>query len=120
MEMSIVERFEDLRVWQESRVYSNGLHDTTDSLSDFPFRDQMSRAAISIMNNIAEGIERSTDADFVRFLDIAKGSSGEVRSMLNLGEDRNFLKDTKAQRLRDSAERISKGVASLTTCLRPR
>lgn len=118
--MSKVERFEDLRVWQESRVFANGLYDATDSLNDFPFRDQIRRAAISIMNNIAEGFERSSDADFARFLDIAKGSSGEVRGMLYLGEDRRYINAVDAQSLRDSAVRISKGISSLTSYLRPR
>lgn len=87
--MSKAERFEDLRVWQESRLLANALYDTTESLRDFPFRDQLRRAGVSIMNNIAEGFERHSDADFAHFLTIAKGSSGEVRSMLYLGEDRH-------------------------------
>lgn len=117
--MSKVERFEDLRVWQESRALANELYDATQPSNDFPFRDQMRRAAISVMNNIAEGFERQTDIDFARFLDIAKGSSGEVRSMLYLGEDRNYLNASDAQRLRAAAMQISKGIASLTTYLRP-
>ena len=55
-------------------------------LKDYGFRDQVCRAVVSISNNIAEGFERGSDADFARFLVIAKGSSGEVKSMLYLAE----------------------------------
>jgi four helix bundle protein len=70
------------------------------------------------MNNTAEGFERGTDADFARFLDIAKGSSGESRSMLYLAQDRKYLSIETAQRLRNDAISLSKGIAKLTQYLR--
>lgn len=70
------------------------------------------------MNNIAEGFERRSDADFARFLDIAKGSNGEVRSMLYLAEDRDYLSADLAEQMRDFSERLSKGIESLTKHLR--
>ena len=117
--MSKVERFEDLRVWQESRALANALYDATEELRDFGFRDQLRRAAISAMNNIAEGFERRTDADFAHFLTIAKGSSGEVRSMAYLGEDRRYFPPALAVRLRSDAEALSGGIANLAKYLRP-
>jgi len=116
--MSKAERFEDLRVWQESRVLANALYLTTDSLRDYSFRDQLRRAGVSIMNNIAEGFERHSDADFAHFLTIAKGSSGEVRSMLYLGEDRQYFAPEQAIRLRSDAAALSGGLSKLSSYLR--
>ena len=70
------------------------------------------------MNNIAEGFERKTDQDFARFLDIAKGSNGEVRSMLYLAEDRNYLTQLTAQEMRDYSESLSRSIESLSKHLR--
>ena len=83
--------FEELWIWKESRqlvkhVYSD-FGTGKKSEYDFGFRNQIQRAAVSIMNNIAEGFERSTPPDFIRFLDIAKASCGEVRSMYYTAED---------------------------------
>ena len=80
------EKFEDLRVWQEARrlvgrIYS-AFGDATPAGRDFGFRDQVRRASVSVMSNIAEGFERCSEVEFARFLDIAEGSSGEVRSLL--------------------------------------
>ena len=115
-------RFEDLRIWQEARIQANAIYDgfgpDSCSFRDFGFRDQIQRAAVSVMNNIAEGFERRSDADFARFLDIAKGSNGEVRSMLYLAEDRRYLASSIAQDLRDFSEKISGGIETLAKHLR--
>jgi four helix bundle protein len=116
--MSAAERFEDLRIWQEARVFANAIYDVTEPLRDFDSRGQIRSAAVSVMNNIAEGFERRTDADFAHFLDVAKGSAGEVRSMLYLGEDRRFFAPNDALRLRADAFALSKGIAQLTKYLR--
>jgi len=60
-------------------------------LKDFGFKDQICRASVSVMNNIAEGFERRSDAEFKRFLFIAKGSCGEVRSMLYLALELRYI-----------------------------
>lgn len=70
------------------------------------------------MNNISEGFERRTDADFAHFLDVAKGSAGEVRSMLYLAEDRRFVASDIAARLRKDFVALSKGIAQLAKYLR--
>ncbi|HTX64822.1 MAG TPA: four helix bundle protein [Opitutaceae bacterium] len=116
--MAKVERFEELRVWQEARVQANALYDETERLKDYAFRDQLRRAAISVMNNVAEGFERRTDADFAHFLDVAKGSNGEVRSMCYLGEDRHYLTAERSAQLRRDAEVLSGGIATLAGYLR--
>jgi four helix bundle protein len=83
--MANVSTFEELWIWQQSRVLVRDVYrdfrPQTPGCRDYGFRNQLQPAALSVMNNIAEGFERFTDADFARFLDIAKGSCGEVRSM---------------------------------------
>ncbi len=70
------------------------------------------------MNNIAEGFERTTDAEKARFLDIAKGSCGEVRSMYYVAQDVGYMPDTVALQRREKAIKISKGIATLTSRFR--
>ncbi len=106
------ERFEDLRIWQQARVLANDVYDIMESCRDFSFRGQLERAATSAMNNIAEGFERRTSKDFGHFLDIAKGSSGEVRSMLYLAEDRKYVQPNLAGQLRLKAKDLSAGIAA--------
>ena len=120
--MSKVEKFEDLRIWQESReliklIYQSIRSDSSAS-KDWGFRNQIQTAAVSIMNNIAEGFERNSDKDFARFLDISKASCGEVRSMLYLAEDLHYINSEKSIELRDKAVTISKGISALLKHLR--
>ena len=114
--------FEELRIWQQARilvknVYSNFKADTIGH-KDFGFRSQFQRAAVSVMNNIAEGFERGSKADFARFLDIAKGSCGEVRSMLYIALDLDYINDENFQKLTKDAVLLSKGIAALSKTLR--
>ena len=115
-------QFEDLRIWQNARIQANAIYAAFGPEScasrDFGFKDQIQRAGVSVMNNIAEGFERRSDQDFARFLDIAKGSNGEVRSMLFLAEDRGYLTPSVAEALRSSSEELSKGIESLAKHLR--
>ncbi len=82
--------FEELRIWQDSRVFVNQIYDLTENMKDFGFKDQIQRAAVSVMNNIAEGFDYGSDSMFIRYLDISKASCGEVKSMLYLAEDIKF------------------------------
>ena len=86
--------------------------------SDYGFRSQIQRAAVSTMNNIAEGFERSSNPEFVRFLDIAKASYGEVRSMYYAAEDLSYATTNTSQERRDDARKIAAGIASLQSHLR--
>ncbi len=110
--------FEDLRIWQESRVFVNQIYDLTGSMKDFGFRDQIQRAAVSVMNNIAEGFDYGSDSMFVRYLDISKASCGEVKSMLYLAQDRKFCSQEKAVELREKAKSISSGIQALIKYLK--
>ena len=86
-----IERFEDILAWQEARDLVMGIYKLFRSCKDYAFRDQIQRAAVSIMNNIAEGYERKGNKEFSKFLFIAKGSAGEVRSMLQIALDLNYI-----------------------------
>ena len=70
---------ENLFIWNESRIFVNAIYKMMASCKDWGFCDQIQRASVSIMNNIAEGSESGSDVKFVNFLNIAKGSCGEVR-----------------------------------------
>jgi len=85
---------------------------------DFGFKDQIQRAGISIMNNIAEGFERNSKAEFARFLDIARGSSGEVRSMYYTAQDLGYVTTEIAEKRKGLAKQISAGIKSLANHLR--
>ena len=116
--MSFAERFEDLEIWRESRRLNRLLYAAIESCRDFSFRDQMRRAALSVMNNISEGFERRTDKDFAHFLDLAKGSSGEIRSMTYAAEDVGLLKSIEANQMRIDYETLSKRMATFQKHLR--
>jgi four helix bundle protein len=120
--MSKVSQFEDLRIWQEARelvglIYAV-INADQNGVKDWGFRNQIQTAAVSIMNNIAEGFERGSDKDFARFLDIAKASCGEVRSMLYLAEDLRYFDSNNSKDLREKSVSISKGISALSKHLR--
>jgi len=83
--MSKIERFEDFDAWKLARRLTHAIYDVSavgEFSRDFALRDQIRRASISIVSNIAEGFERDGDKEFLQFLSIAKGSCGEVRAQL--------------------------------------
>ncbi|RQW02982.1 four helix bundle protein [candidate division KSB1 bacterium] len=110
--------FEDLLIWQNARTLVGEIYRHSNKMKDYGFRDQIQRAAVSTMNNIAEGFERNSDMDFKRFLCIAKASCGEVRSMLYLSEDLNYLEPENANYLRHDAAQLSSKIASLIKYLK--
>jgi four helix bundle protein len=116
--MSFAENFEDLKIWQDARVLCNGIYDSAEKIRDFDFKSQIQRAAVSVMNNISEGFERRTKKDFAHFLDLAKGSAGEVRSMLYLAEDRKYSSPAQAQEFRANYKRLSSSIGALAAKLR--
>src|SRR4029453_49226 len=114
-------RFEELWIWQQARLLVRQIYGDCSigpASRDFGFRAQIRRAGVSIMSNVAEGFERSTDADFARFLDVAKGSCGEVRSLYYVAEDLGYVDSELAEERRIPPGRLAAGIASLTTFLR--
>jgi four helix bundle protein len=91
-----VKSFEDLQVWQDARIFVKSIYKLT-SLNkfkiDYGLKDQIQRAAVSITNNIAEGFERDSNKELMKFLTYAKGSAGEVRSMLYVALDLNYMSE---------------------------
>lgn len=116
--MATVAQFEELLVWKEARVLTVELYRQFGNLKDFGFRDQIQRASVSIMNNIAEGFERGSDADFLRFLFIAKSSAGEVRSMIYLAEDLGYLSKEKSDELVVDLLKLSSGLSNFIKYLK--
>lgn len=104
---------ENLFIWQESRKVVNGIYSIMTENRDFGFKDQIQRAAVSIMNNIAEGFESGSDAKFINFLNIAKGSCSEVRSMLYLCEDFKYCSNEERIELQKQIKQISTGIVNL-------
>lgn len=116
--MTFAQKFEDLEIWKESRRLNRIVYASLEDCRDFSFRDQMRRAALSVMNNISEGFERRTTKDFAHFLDLAKGSAGEVRSMTYAAEDLKILRNDIAIGLRADYETLSKRIAAFQKHLR--
>lgn len=90
--MKIV-RFEDIVAWQKSKELTILVYKVFKYNKDYGFKDQMQRASVSIMNNIAEGFERNSNKELKNFFYIAKGSCGEVRSMAYLARELNYLNE---------------------------
>ena len=122
--MEKAKRFEDLWIWQQARELVKNVYKDFSSGSngfrDYGFKDQIQRAGVSVMNNIAEGFERKTNTEFARYLDIAKGSCGEVRSMYYTAEDLDYVQTDISENRRNTLKQIAAGIASLNRHLRPK
>ena len=112
-----VSSFEDIVAWQKANLLATEIYKTFGGCKDYSFRDQIQRAAVSIMNNIAEGFERGTNAEFRHFLFIAKGSSGEVRSMLYLALSFHYVNQEKFNILSNMSSEISKIISGFIKTL---
>ena len=104
---SKIEKFEDLQIWQRSMGFVCEIYDQFESLKDFGFKDQIQRASISVPANIAEGFERHSNKEFIRFLFIARGSAGECRTLLYLAKKLKFVDSDVAEKLIDEIRQIS-------------
>lgn len=97
-----IERFEDIEAWSKARRLTADIYGMTREGTfqrDFGLSDQIRRASVSVMSNIAEGFERGGDREFYRFLAIAKGSAGEVRSQLYVALDAGYIDQSTFERL---------------------
>ncbi len=108
-----IKRFEDVICWQKSQDYAVNVYGIFSSLKDFGFKDQICRAVVSISNNIAEGFDRSSNADFSRFLYIALASCSEVKSMLYLAEKLKYIKTEQRDNLLKQGDEISSIIRGL-------
>lgn len=104
---------ENLFIWKEARIVVNDIYELMKNCKDYAFRDQIQRAAISIMNNIAEGSESGSDAKYINFLNISKGSCSEVRSMLYLCEDFKICSSEDRIKIQEKTRILSAGISNL-------
>jgi len=119
--MATIERFEDIEAWKDARELTKLIYETWNSgdfSRDFGLRDQIRRASVSVMSNIAEGFERGGDNEFHHYLSLAKGSNGEVRSQLYVAFDAHFITQDIFQSLYTRSEVIGKPLSALMTYLR--
>lgn len=110
--MSTVSKFEDLLAWQKARTLTKEIYKALKDCRDFGFKDQIQRAAVSVMSNIAEGFESGTRQEFLNFLYIAKASAGEVRAQSYAAYDIGYLHIETFKYLNGLAEECSKLIAS--------
>jgi four helix bundle protein len=105
-----IKNFEELEIWKDARVLTRVVYQLTRNpkfSKDFGLRDQIRRAMVSIMSNIAEGFERGGNQEFIQFLYVAKGSCGEVRSQLYVAMDQGYVDQKVVDDLLTSLKRLS-------------
>jgi four helix bundle protein len=110
-----IENFEDLRVWQRGIELTKQIYLTTSQgeiSKDFGLKNQLRRAAVSVPTNIAEGFERRSRKEYVNFLNIAKGSAGEIRSLLRVAIEVGYLGEKTYPQLYSQAKELSRMLAS--------
>jgi four helix bundle protein len=116
-----VKQFEDLEVWQEARRLTQTIYRVTKLerfSKDFALRDQVQRAAVSVMSNIAEGFERGGNQEFIQFLYVAKASCGEVRSQIYVAQDQGYMSKTDLEESIIDFRRLSGMIGNLINYLR--
>ena len=119
--MVALERFEDIEAWKRARELTRAIYQVTNGgrfARDFSLRDQIRRASVSIVSNIAEGFERDGNREFLQSLSVAKGSTGEVRAQLYVALDAGLLDPEEFRRLYDPATRTSQLIAGFARYLR--
>jgi four helix bundle protein len=109
--MARINAFEDIIAWQKAQDLTLAIYKELAQCRDFSFRDQIQRATISIMNNIAEGFERKGDKEFKHYLFIAKGSCSEVRSMLSVADKLGYINQQECEKLKSLTIEITKMLA---------
>ena len=113
-----IEKFEEIIAWQKAKMMTLKLYSLFKDSHDFGFKDQICRASVSVMNNIAEGFERKSDNEFKYFLFIAKGSCGEVRSMLYLAIELKYVNQEECEHLLGLSKEVSKMISGLIKTLK--
>jgi four helix bundle protein len=111
-----IKKFEELESWKKARKLTNAVYEATGTGSfklDFGLKDQIRRASISILSNIAEGFERGGDKEFSQFLAMAKGSCGEVRAQLYIAVDQGYLSQALFEKLSNNADEIGRLISGL-------
>jgi four helix bundle protein len=121
--MAKITRFEELVAWQKARALTQEVYRVSGEgafARDFALKDQIRRAAVSTMSNIAEGFERGRQAEFHQMLSIAKGSCGEVRSQLYVALDAGFVDEKSFMKLQETAEEVGRVIGGLRASITKR
>ena len=119
--MATFKGFEDIEAWRIGRQLTQGVYKVSKVglfSKDFALRDQVRRAASSVMSNIAEGFERGGNAEFIQFLTVARGSAAEVRSLLYVALDEEYIHQEQFRDLKALAVSTRRLIAGLATYLR--
>jgi four helix bundle protein len=119
--MPTIEKFEDLEAWRIAREITKEIYRVSKNDSfvrDYGLRDQICRASVSVMSNIAEGFERDGNKEFINFLSIAKGSLGEVRSQLYVAFDQDYISENDFNSIRAKATQNGRVIAGLINYLK--
>lgn len=116
--MGTIKDFEDLAVWKMSREIVNQIYKDFRGCRDFGFRDQITRDGVSIMNNISEGFCRGSDAEFRQFLNISKGSAGEVKNMYYIAEDQQYISNDESLSRRNKSQQLINSISSFMKYLK--
>jgi len=119
--MGRINRFEDLEAWKLAREINKDIYTITKNRNfgrDFGLRDQIRRASVSVMSNIAEGFERDGDKEFANFLSLAKGSLGEIRSQLYSALDQEYITEADFSAIYDKTLNNSRIIAGLINYLK--
>ena len=114
--MATIKQVEEIQAWQKARALCKRVYSITNEgrfAKDFGLRDQIRRAAISVMSNIAEGFERGGTREFVQFLAVSKGSAGEIRSQLYVALDQNYVDQKRFDELINDVDEISRMIGGL-------
>ena len=116
-----VKNFEDLEIWKDARLLTKAIYQMTKDTGfakDFALRDQIRRASMSVMSNIAEGFERGGNQEFIQFLYVAKASCGEVRSQIYVALDQGYMSKTDSEDSIIDFRRLSGMIGNLINYLR--
>ena len=119
--MATFQKFEDIEAWQRARELTREIYTVSNEnpfSKDFGLRDQVRKTSVSIMSNIAEGFERDGTKEFIQFLSVAKGSSGELRSQLYVALDQGYLEEERFERLLGIVLETSRMIGGLINYLR--
>ena len=119
--MATFKRFEEIEAWQKARELANAIYAVTRKgtfSKDFGLRDQIQRASVSVMSNVAEGYERDGTKEFIQFLSIAKGSAGEVKSHLYVAKDQGYLDKDEFVALADLTDETRRLIAGFISYLK--
>jgi four helix bundle protein len=109
--MATLKNFEDLDIWKNARIVTKQVYKDFRTNRDFGYKEQIQRASVSIMSNIAEGFCRQTKREKINFCNFAKGSAGEVKNLYYVAEDLDYLSENDCIERRNTIQRLMNGIS---------